>query len=131
MVTYVPSALCDFQQRVMYDLCTRSEQPESAPVHTEMESRNKAEAPGQQQQELRGSGQDDKKQQGLLDKEVPTTANFTTSLLGKRHHSLYANLSSFEVEGIRKVRVQHLLWLLGIIPDSLLVRKCLGLVSTH
>ncbi|XP_061596107.1 peripheral-type benzodiazepine receptor-associated protein 1-like isoform X2 [Cololabis saira] len=87
----------------MYDLCTRPEQPESAPAHTEMENRNKVEAPEQQQQELRGSVQDDRKQQGLLEKDVPTTANFTaTSLLGKRHHSLYANLSSFEVEGIRK-----------------------------
>ncbi|KAM6907562.1 peripheral-type benzodiazepine receptor-associated protein 1 [Xenentodon cancila] len=90
-------------ERVMYDLCTRSEQPESAPAHPEMENRNEVEALEQQQQELRGSGQDDKRQQGLLEKEVPTTANFTTtSLLGKRHHSLYANLSSYEVEGIRK-----------------------------
>ncbi|XP_041863794.1 RIMS-binding protein 2 isoform X2 [Melanotaenia boesemani] len=89
-------------ERVMYDLCTRSEQPKSAPAHTEMESRDKGEALGQQQQELRGSGEPDKKQHGLSDKDVPATTKFTTSLLGKRHHSLYANLTGFEVEGIRK-----------------------------
>ncbi|XP_072231495.1 peripheral-type benzodiazepine receptor-associated protein 1 isoform X2 [Leuresthes tenuis] len=87
----------------MYDLCTRPEQPEPAPAHTEMENRDKAEALGRQQQELRGTGEPDNKQHGLMDKEVPTAANFTaTSLLGKRHHSLYANLGGLEVEGIRK-----------------------------
>ncbi|XP_049896198.1 RIMS-binding protein 2 isoform X2 [Epinephelus moara] len=85
----------------MYDLCTRPEQPEPAPAHTEMESREVAEALGHQQQELRGSEEPDNKQ--ILDKAVPTTANATsTSLLGKRHHSLYANLNGFEVEGVRK-----------------------------
>jgi len=94
----------------MYDLCTRPEQPEPAPAHTEMENRDKAEALGQQQQELRATGEPDHKQHGLMDKEVPTAANFTaTSLLGKRHHSLYANLGGFEVEGIRKVSVRCLL----------------------
>ncbi|XP_034745264.1 peripheral-type benzodiazepine receptor-associated protein 1-like isoform X14 [Etheostoma cragini] len=87
----------------MYDLCTRPEQPEPAPAHTEMESREVAEALGQQQQELRGSEEQSNKQHGLLDTAVPTTANITsTSLLGKRHHSLYANLNGFEVEGVRK-----------------------------
>ncbi|XP_036975365.1 RIMS-binding protein 2 isoform X6 [Acanthopagrus latus] len=86
----------------MYDLCTRPEQPEPAPAPTEMEGREVAEALGQQQQELRSEEQDSK-QHGLSDKAVPTTANITpTSLLGKRHHSLYANLNGFEVEGIRK-----------------------------
>lgn len=93
----------------MYDLCTRPEQPEPAPAPTEMEGREVAEALGQQQQELRSEEQDSK-QHGLSDKAVPTTANITpTSLLGKRHHSLYANLNGFEVEGIRKVSVEHLL----------------------
>ncbi|KAA8586416.1 hypothetical protein FQN60_000252 [Etheostoma spectabile] len=87
----------------MYDLCTRPEQPEPAPAHTEMESREVATALGQQQQELRGSEEQRNKQHGLLDTAVPTTANITsTSLLGKRHHSLYANLNGFEVEGVRK-----------------------------
>ncbi|XP_045895285.1 peripheral-type benzodiazepine receptor-associated protein 1-like isoform X4 [Micropterus dolomieu] len=90
-------------ERVMYDLCTRPEQPEPAPAPTEMESREVAEALGRQQRELRGSEEQDNKQHGLLDKAVPATANITsTSLLGKRHHSLYANLNGFEVEGIRK-----------------------------
>ncbi|XP_069366171.1 peripheral-type benzodiazepine receptor-associated protein 1 isoform X4 [Paralichthys olivaceus] len=87
-------------ERVMYDLFTRPEQPEPVPA-TEMEGRD-AEAPGQQQ-EFRRSEEQVKTEQGLLDKAVPTTATITsTSLLGKRHHSLYANLNGFEVEGIRK-----------------------------
>ncbi|XP_044078562.1 peripheral-type benzodiazepine receptor-associated protein 1-like isoform X12 [Siniperca chuatsi] len=90
-------------ERVMYDLCTRPEQPEPAPAPTEMESREVAEALGRQQQELRRSEEHDNKQHGILDKTVPTTDNITsTSLLGKRHHSLYANLNGFEVEAIRK-----------------------------
>ncbi|KAI3373066.1 hypothetical protein L3Q82_006414 [Scortum barcoo] len=90
-------------ERVMYDLCTRPEQPESAPVHADMESREVAEALGRQQQELRGPEEPDNKQHGLSDKAVPATTNTTsTSLLGKRHHSLYANLNGFEVEGVRK-----------------------------
>lgn len=94
----------------MYDLCTRPEQPEPAPAHTEMESRGVTEALGRQQQELGRLEEQDNKQHGLLDKAVPNTANITsTSLLGKRHHSLYANLSGFEVEGIRKVNVLCLL----------------------
>lgn len=95
----------------MYDLCTRPEQPESAPTHAEMESREEAEAPGRQQQELRGPREQNIMQHRHLDKAlpVPTTANITsTSLLGKRHHSLYANLGGFEVEGMRKVSVEHL-----------------------
>ncbi len=98
-------------QRVMYDLCTRPEQPEPAPAHTEMESREVAEALGRQQQELGRPEEQDNKQHGLSDKTVPTPTNMTTSLLGKRHHSLYANLNGFEVEGIRKVSVDHSLCL--------------------
>lgn len=82
----------------MYDLCTRPEQPESAPPHTEMESRGEAEALAQQQQQQ--ELQD--KQHRLSDKAIATNIT-TTSLLGKRHHSLYANLTGFEGEGIRKV----------------------------
>lgn len=95
----------------MYDLCTRPEQTEPAPAHAGMESREDAEAPEQQQQELRRSEEQVNMQHGLLDKAVSTTANVTsTSLLGKRHHSLYANLNGFEVEGLRKVSVDHLLF---------------------
>lgn len=95
----------------MYDLCARTEQSEPAPA--EMEGRDVGEALGQQQQELRRSREQDHKQHGLLDKATPNVTNITsTSLLGKRHHSLYANLNGFEVEGIRKVSVQHL-WLVG------------------
>lgn len=94
----------------MYDLCTRPEQPEPAPAHTEMESSEVAEALGRQQQELSRSEEQDNRQHGLSDKAVPTAANITsTSLLGKRHHSLYANLNGFEVEGIHKVSVEHVL----------------------
>uniref|UniRef100_A0A1A7XJQ2 Peripheral-type benzodiazepine receptor-associated protein 1 n=1 Tax=Iconisemion striatum TaxID=60296 RepID=A0A1A7XJQ2_9TELE len=83
----------------MYDLCTRPEQPKPAPTHSEMENREETETLGQQQQEMRGSSEN----RGVSDKDVPTIDNFTTtSLLGKRHHSLYANLSGFEVEGVRK-----------------------------
>ncbi|XP_035480811.2 RIMS-binding protein 2 isoform X3 [Scophthalmus maximus] len=90
-------------ERVMYDLCTRPEQPEPAPAHAGMESREEAEAPGRRQQEFRTSEEQVNTQHGLLDKAAPTTAHVTsTSLLGKRHHSLYANLNGFEVEGICK-----------------------------
>ncbi|AWP00433.1 putative peripheral-type benzodiazepine receptor-associated protein 1 [Scophthalmus maximus] len=87
----------------MYDLCTRPGQPEPAPAHAGMESREEAEAPGRRQQEFRTSEEQVNTQHGLLDKAAPTTAHVTsTSLLGKRHHSLYANLNGFEVEGICK-----------------------------
>ncbi|XP_039870533.1 peripheral-type benzodiazepine receptor-associated protein 1 isoform X2 [Simochromis diagramma] len=91
-------------ERVMYDLCTRPEQLEPAPANREMESHEEAKAFGAQQPELRGSVEQHDKQQGSLsDKATPTTANVTTtSLLGKRHHSLYANLSGLEMEGIHK-----------------------------
>lgn len=101
----------------MYDLCTRPEQPEPAPAHGEMEIREEAEALGPQQLELTGSTEQQEKQHRLLDKAVPTPANITTSLLGKRHHSLYANLSSLEVEGIRKVSVEH--WCFFLTVDGL------------
>ncbi|TNN65023.1 Peripheral-type benzodiazepine receptor-associated protein 1 [Liparis tanakae] len=56
-----------------------------------------------EQPELRGSEERDDEQRGLLGKAVPAPASVTsTSLLGKRHHSLYANLNGFEAEGIRK-----------------------------
>lgn len=93
----------------MYDLCTRPDQAEPAPAHAEMESREDAEAPERQQQGLRRSEEQVNTQHRLLDKAVLTPANVTsTSLLGKRHHSLYANLNGFEVEGLHKVSVEHL-----------------------
>ncbi|KAG7224497.1 hypothetical protein INR49_015021 [Caranx melampygus] len=68
-----------------------------------MESREEADAPGRQQLEFRRSEEQVNTQHGLMDKAVSTTANVTSSsLLGKRHHSLYANLNGFEVEGVRK-----------------------------
>ncbi|KAK1882690.1 RIMS-binding protein 2 [Dissostichus eleginoides] len=80
----------------------RNMEPEPAPAHTDMESHEVDQALGQQQSELMGPEEQDK-QNGLVDKAVPTTTNITTtSLLGKRHHSLYANLNGFEVEGVRK-----------------------------
>ncbi|KAM9847029.1 peripheral-type benzodiazepine receptor-associated protein 1 [Aulostomus maculatus] len=90
-------------ERAMYDLCTRPEQPEPVSAHRGMESREEPDALGPVQQEVKRSEEQGHKQQGLLDKAVPATANTTsTSLLGKRHHSLYANLNGFEAEGIHK-----------------------------
>uniref|UniRef100_UPI0037E805C0 peripheral-type benzodiazepine receptor-associated protein 1-like n=1 Tax=Semicossyphus pulcher TaxID=241346 RepID=UPI0037E805C0 len=77
----------------------RNMEPEPAPANAAMESSEVADA----QQESRRSEEQDNKQHELSDKAVPTTANITsTSLLGKRHHSLYANLNGFEAEGLRK-----------------------------
>ncbi|KAF7665611.1 hypothetical protein LDENG_00136400 [Lucifuga dentata] len=87
----------------MYDLCTWPEQPEPASAHREMESHEEAKTLGQQQQEL-GRSEEQNKQHEILNKAVTTTTtNLTSTLkLGKRHHSLYANLNGFEMEGIRK-----------------------------
>ncbi|XP_055358169.1 peripheral-type benzodiazepine receptor-associated protein 1 isoform X4 [Betta splendens] len=72
---------------------------EPAPAHIEMESHETPEACEQHQQELRRPEEQVNMQPRLLS----TTADVTsTSLLGKRHHSLYANLNGFEVEGLQK-----------------------------
>lgn len=85
--------------------CSWSEQVEPALAQTSMETHHEGEALEQPQQEPRRS--EDKKHHWLSDKAVPTTAKITsTSLLGKRHHSLYANLSGFDVEGKHKVSVE-------------------------
>lgn len=85
----------------MYDLCSRPEQPEPAPEHADMESSNGMEALGKQQEKLNES------EKHSNNNDVPKTAKLATkSLLGKRHHSLYANLSGFEAEGVQKVRVK-------------------------
>lgn len=90
----------------MYDLCTRPEQPEPTAAHAETGSREVADTQDRQAQDLGGTEDQEDKSNEPLDKVVRTTANgTTTSLLGKRHHSLYANLNGFEVEGIRKVSV--------------------------
>ncbi|KAM4619784.1 peripheral-type benzodiazepine receptor-associated protein 1 [Polymixia lowei] len=99
-----PSKCSDknMEERVMYDLCTRPEQPEPASADTGMESRVEAEALRPQQRELKRTEEQDGNLE-LLDKAAPTTATLApVSMLGKRHHSLYANLNGFEVEGIRK-----------------------------
>lgn len=91
----------------MYDLCTRPEQPGPASADREMESHEEAEVLGSQQPELKRSEEQDGHHE-LLNKAVPTTTNLTpSSMLGKRHHSLYANLNGFEVEGIHKVGLEH------------------------
>lgn len=89
----------------MYDLWAKPEQTEPAPTRTEMESPEETQAlgcrPGEQEHgESREQGD---KKHGLLDKDIPAPAHLKTSLLGKRHHSLYANLHGFEMEGLRKV----------------------------
>lgn len=69
-----------------------------------------ASALDRQAQDLEGTEDQEDKSNEPLDKSVHTTANgTTTSLLGKRHHSLYANLNGFEVEGMRKVSVPLLM----------------------
>lgn len=81
----------------MYDLYTRPEQPKPATGDTQMDGPGEAEAPDPQQQKTED-------QERPLDRAPLTTAKLApTSLLGKRHHSLYANLNGFEQEGIRKV----------------------------
>jgi hypothetical protein len=81
----------------MYDLCTRPEQPKPATEDTQMDGPEEAEAPEPQQQKT-------EEQEPALDRTpLATTKLAPTSLLGKRHHSLYANLNGFEQEGIRKV----------------------------
>lgn len=93
----------------MYDLCTRPEQPEPTAAHTETGSREVADTLDRQAHDLAGTEDQDKSNEPL-DKVVRTTTNGTnTSLLGKRHHSLYANLNGFEVEGIHKVSVLFLM----------------------
>lgn len=90
----------------MYDLCTRPEQPEPTAAHTESGSREVADTLDRQAKDLGGTEDQEDKSNEPLDKVVHTTANGTTSsLLGKRHHSLYSNLNGFEVKGIHKVSV--------------------------
>lgn len=88
----------------MYDLCTRPEQPEPTAAHTETGSREVADTLDRHAQDLGGTEDQDDKSNEPLDKVVKANGT-TTSLLGKRHHSLYANLNGFEVEDIRKVSV--------------------------
>lgn len=94
----------------MYDLCSRPEHPEPAPAPTVMGSRGEGEAVERPQQEPKKSQVDEHR--GTSSGDVTATArNTSTSLLGKRHHSLYANLNGFEVDEKHKVSVnQSLLW---------------------
>lgn len=46
------------------------------------------------------------KQHGLMIKDIPTSPPLKASLLGKRHHSLYASLHGYEAEGLRKVSIR-------------------------
>lgn len=88
----------------MYDLCSRPEQPEPAPAPADMGSRREGEATERPQQEPNKSGVE--KPQGISDGNVAAPdRNTSASLLGKRltHHSLYANLSSFEVDKEHRV----------------------------
>lgn len=101
----------------MYDLCTRPEQPPVA-AHTEKGSHEVVDALDRQAQDLGGTEDQEDKSNEPLDKVVCRTANgTTTSLLGKRHHSLYANLNGFEVEGMRKVSVFLLMFLDNFYPE--------------
>lgn len=91
----------------MYDLCSRPEQPEPAPQPPAMGSRGEGQATERPQQEP--SKSEVEKHGGISDRgDVTATArNTTASLLGKRHHSLYANLNGFEVDEKDKVSVDQ------------------------
>lgn len=90
----------------MYDLCSRPEQPEPAPAPADMGSRGEAEAVERPQQEPKKSEVD--QHRGISGGAVTATArNTPTSLLGKRHHSLYANLNGFEVDENHRVSVNQ------------------------
>lgn len=82
---------------------TLPDQSEPKPAHTEMAGRSEAAAPGPQQ-DVKSSEEHSSEQRGITDKPV-----LATSLLGKRHHSLYASLNAFEGEAMRKVTVRHLI----------------------
>lgn len=122
-------------REVMYDLGTWPEQPEPASTHTQMESHEKVEVPKEQKQEFRRSEEQAITQHAFLDNTVSTKADVTsTSLLGKRHHSLYANLNGFEVERIRKVSVQCLECRLQSLLSRLLAWQCIVLkayINSH
>lgn len=79
---------------------TVPDQFQPQPAHTEMDGRNEAEGP---QQDEKYSEENSGDHHGGTDKLVPAT-----SLLGKRHHSLYASLNGYEGEAMRKVTVIHL-----------------------
>lgn len=91
----------------MYDLCSRSEQPKPASATADMGSRGDGEAAERPQQEPKKKAEADERR-GTSNGDV-TTAVKNTSLLGKRHHSLYANLNGFEVEDKHKVSVSQFL----------------------
>lgn len=90
----------------MYDLCSRSEQPKPASAPADMGSRGDGEAAERPQQEPKKAEADERR--GTSDGDVTTVVK-NTSLLGKRHHSLYANLNGFEVEDKHKVSVNQFL----------------------
>lgn len=71
------------------------------PAHTDMDGREEAEGP---QQDEKYSEENSSDPHGVTDKPVPAI-----SLLGKRHHSLYASLNGYEGEAMRKVIVIHLM----------------------
>ena len=95
----------------MYDLGTRPEQADQPSADPGMERRRGVEAPGPVQPGLGRTGELGAEDPG--DKASPdttTTALATpTSMLGKRHHSLYENLNGFEVEGLCKVGLEGML----------------------
>lgn len=80
---------------------TVPKQPDPEVVHSEMDGGEDAEPVGVQQKVT--SSEENSCEPHAKDK--PPSA---TSLLGKRHHSLYASLNSYEGEAIRKVTVCHM-----------------------
>lgn len=90
----------------MYDLCSRPEQPEPAPAPTDMGSRREGQAVERPQQEPKKPEVDEHR--GISGGDGTAIArNMSTSLLGKRHHSLYADLNGFEVDEKHKVSVNQ------------------------
>ncbi|XP_077597218.1 peripheral-type benzodiazepine receptor-associated protein 1-like [Stigmatopora nigra] len=80
----------------MYDLWTRPEPPDHTSAHLKMDCRQEDKIFKQKQQELKKSEDHRDEGPGFSVKSVAMAPS--TSLLGKRHHSLYANLNGFEAE---------------------------------
>lgn len=89
----------------MHDLCSRPEQPEPMLTPTDMGSRRGGEAVQHLQQEPKKF--EDGMLRGISGGGVTIMAKNTSSL-GKRYHSLYANLNGFEVQEKQKVSVKSL-----------------------
>ncbi|XP_053702725.1 peripheral-type benzodiazepine receptor-associated protein 1 isoform X9 [Synchiropus splendidus] len=87
----------------MFDLCTRPEQPQPALGDAEMASTEDSELFKQTLQESKEQTDDSPRLLGMAQSNTVNNNNITsTSVLGKRHHSVYAKLNGFDTGGIQK-----------------------------